>query len=271
MENSTTAVSSSDNSAGTPLIEMKDISISFGGIHAVDKASCELYPGEVVGLLGHNGAGKSTLIKILSGAYARDSGTIYVDGKEATITNPRQAKEFGIETIYQTLALADNVDAAANLYLGRELLTRWGTLDDAAMEAETRKVMNRLNPNFTRFKDPVKQLSGGQRQSVAIARAIHFNARILIMDEPTAALGPQETEQVGQLIHQLKADGIGIFLISHDIHDVFDLADRVVVMKNGAVVGAAKTTDVSKDEVLGMIILGKCPPGATRGPGALEE
>jgi len=255
----------------TPLVELKDISISFGGVHAVDKACCELYAGEVVGLLGHNGAGKSTLIKILSGAYTRDSGQIFVDGKEATISNPRHAKEFGIETIYQTLALADNVDAAANLYLGRELLTRWGTLDDAAMEAETRKVMNRLNPNFTRFKDPVKQLSGGQRQSVAIARAIHFNARILIMDEPTAALGPAETEQVGQLIHQLKNDGIGIFLISHDIHDVFDLADRVVVMKNGAVVGTASTQDVSKDEVLGMIILGKCPPGAIPGPGALQE
>ena len=254
-----------------PLVEMKNIFIAFGGVHAVENASCELYPGEVVGLLGHNGAGKSTLIKILSGAYTRDRGTIFIDGEEATINNPRHAKEYGIETIYQTLALADNVDAAANLYLGRELLTRWGTLDDAAMEAETRKVMNRLNPNFTRFKDPVKQLSGGQRQSVAIARAIHFNARILIMDEPTAALGPAETEQVGQLIHQLKNDGIGIFLISHDIHDVFDLADRVVVMKNGAVVGKAPTSAVTKDEVLGMIILGKCPPGAEPGPGALQE
>ena len=111
--------------------------------------------------------------------------------------------------------------------------TRWGTLDDVAMEAEARKVMGRLNPNFRRFKEPVKSLSGGQRQSVAIARAIHFNARILIMDEPTAALGPQETAQVGELIKQLKAEGIGIFLISHDIHDVFDLADRVCVMKNG--------------------------------------
>jgi len=120
------------------------------------------------------------------------------------------------------------------------------------MEAETRKVMNRLNPNFNRFKDPVKQLSGGQRQSVAIARAIHFNARILVMDEPTAALGPAETEQVGELIH----------------HDVFDLADRVVVMKNGEVVGSARTQDVNEDEVLSMIILGKCPPGATPGPGA---
>ncbi len=271
MTNPVTQTSADPDTGKTPLVEMKDISISFGGIHAVDHASCELHAGEVVGLLGHNGAGKSTLIKILSGAYARDSGTIFVDGQEATITNPRQAKDYGIETIYQTLALADNVDAAANLYLGRELLTRWGTLDDASMEAETRKVMNRLNPNFTRFKDPVKQLSGGQRQSVAIARAIHFNARILIMDEPTAALGPAETEQVGQLIHQLKNDGIGIFLISHDIHDVFDLADRVVVMKNGAIVGSAKTTDVTKDEVLGMIILGKCPPGATPGPGALTE
>ncbi|MEE9315022.1 MAG: ATP-binding cassette domain-containing protein [Rhizobiaceae bacterium] len=259
------------NEGKTPLIVMEDISIAFGGIKAVDHASADLYPGEVVALLGHNGAGKSTLIKILSGAYSRDTGTIYVDGKEATITNPRQAKGLGIETIYQTLALADNVDAAANLYLGREILTRWGTLDDAAMEAETRKVMGRLNPNFTRFKDPVKQLSGGQRQSVAIARAIHFNARILIMDEPTAALGPAETEQVGVLIKQLKKDGIGIFLISHDIHDVFDLADRVVVMKNGAVVGSANTQDVTKDEVLGMIILGKCPGGAIPGPGALAS
>ena len=200
----------------------------------------DLYPGEVVGLVGHNGAGKSTLIKVLSGAYKRDSGEIHIDGKQATINNPRDAKAYGIETIYQTLALADNVDAAANLFLGRELLTPWGTLDDVAMEAEARKVMGRLNPNFQRFKEPVKALSGGQRQSVAIARAIHFNARILIMDEPTAALGPQETAQVGELIKQLKADGIGIFLISHDIHDVFDLADRIVVMKNGQIVGTAQ-------------------------------
>ena len=133
------------------------------------------HAGEVVGLLGHNGAGKSTLIKILSGAYARDPGTIRIDGKEAEIPIPRDAKALGIETIYQTLALADNVDAAANLYLG-EIRTRWGTLDDIAMEAECRKVMGRLNPNFKPLQGPVKSLSGGQRQSVAIARAIHFNA-----------------------------------------------------------------------------------------------
>ncbi|WP_062226036.1 ATP-binding cassette domain-containing protein [Aureimonas frigidaquae] len=256
---------------GVPLIDMREISISFGGIHAVERASVNLYPGEVVALLGHNGAGKSTLIKILSGAYKRDSGEIDVNGAPAQIGNPRDAKAYGIETIYQTLALADNVDAAANLFLGREIMTPWGTLDDAAMEAEARKVMGRLNPNFRRFKEPVKALSGGQRQSVAIARAILFNARILIMDEPTAALGPQETAQVGELIKELKKDGIGIFLISHDIHDVFDLADRVVVMKNGKVVGEAPTSAVTKDEVLGMIILGKCPPGATPGPGAMAS
>ncbi|MBJ3784083.1 ATP-binding cassette domain-containing protein [Devosia sediminis] len=254
---------------GTPLVEMTDISISFGGIRAVDHASIDLHSGEVVGLLGHNGAGKSTLIKILSGAYKRDAGEIRINGETAVINNPRDAKGYGIETIYQQLAVADNVDAAANLFLGREMVTSLGTLDDAAMESKAREVMGRLNPNFRRFKEPVKALSGGQRQSVAIARAILFNARILVMDEPTAALGPQETAQVGELIKQLKSEGIGIFLISHDIHDVFDLADRVVVMKNGKVVGEARTSDVTKDEVLGMIIMGKVPPGATPGPGAI--
>ena len=252
-----------------PLVEMDDISISFGGVHAVENATIDLYAGEVVGLLGHNGAGKSTLIKVLSGAYKRDSGSIRIDGEPATINNPRDAKAYGIETIYQTLAVADNVDAAANLFLGREMTTPLGTLDDAAMESRAREVMGRLNPNFRRFKEPVKALSGGQRQSVAIARAILFNARILIMDEPTAALGPQETAQVGDLIKQLKSEGIGIFLISHDIHDVFDLADRIEVMKNGRVVGSARTENVTKDEVLGMIILGKVPPGAVPGPGAM--
>jgi D-xylose transport system ATP-binding protein len=251
-----------------PLVEMKDIAIAFGGIKAVDHVSVDLREGEVVGLLGHNGAGKSTLIKILSGAYPADSGEIYVRGEKVDIRTPRDAKRYGIETIYQTLALADNVDAAANIFLGREIVNGWGMLDDASMEAEARKVMKRLNPHFVRFKEPVKALSGGQRQSVAIARAIYFDAKILIMDEPTAALGPAETKQVGDLIQQLKAQGIGIFLISHDIHDVFELCDRVAVMTNGKLVGTADVKDVTPDEVLGMIILGKCPPGAVAGPGA---
>ncbi len=258
------------DAARIPLVDMRDISMSFGGVHAVDHASIDLYDGEVMALVGHNGAGKSTLIKILSGACQRDAGTIFIRGEEATIANPRDAKNYGIETIYQTLALADNVDAAANLFLGRELRTRWGTLDDIAMEAEARKVMGRFNPHFQRFKDPVKALSGGQRQSVAIARAILFNAQILIMDEPTAALGPQETAQVADLVRKLQANGLGIFLISHDIHDVFDLADRICVMKNGRVVGTARVAAVTKDEVLGMIILGKCPPGATPGSAAIQ-
>ena len=254
----------------TPLVEMRNISVAFGGIHAVDHVTVTLYAGEVVGLVGGNGAGKSTLMKVLSGAYKADSGQIFIDGKPVVINNPRDAKAMGIETIYQQLALADNVDASANVFLGREIMTRWGTLHDVAMEAATRKVMGRLNPNFQRFKEPVKALSGVQRQSVAIARAILFDARILIMDEPTAALGPQETAQVGELIKQLKKEGIGIFLISHDIHDVFDLADRVSVMKNGQVVGQARTEDVTKDEVLGMIIMGKVPPKAIPGPGAMQ-
>ena len=141
-----------------------------------------------------------------------------------------------IETIYQTLALADNIDAPANLFLGREMTTRSGSLDDSGMEDETRKILGRLNPNFTSFAMPVKSLSGGQRQAVAIARAVYFNARILIMDEPTAALGPAETAQVRDLVRQLKDEGIGIFLISHDIHDVFDLSDRISVMYHGRIV-----------------------------------
>jgi D-xylose transport system ATP-binding protein len=240
-----------------PLVDMRDISLAFGGVHAVDRASIDLYEGEVMALVGHNGAGKSTLIKILSGAYRRDAGEILIRGDAATIDNPREARKYGIETIYQTLALADNLDTAANLFLGRELRTSWGTLDDIAMEAAARKIVSRLNPHFRRFKDPVKALSGGERQSVAIARAILFDTRILLMDEPTAALGPQETAQVGALVRQLKADGLGIFLISHDIHDVFDLADRICVMKNGRVVGTARVQDVTKDEVLRMIIVGK--------------
>ena len=243
----------------TPLVELRDMRVAFGGVHAVDGVTIDLYPGEVVALVGGNGAGKTTLIKTLSGAHPADSGEIWVDGKIATITNPRDAKDYGIETIYQTLALAENIDAPANMFLGRELKTRWGTLDEAAMEDATRKVMGRLNPKFLNFKTPVMSLSGGQRQSVAIARTVHFNARILIMDEPTAALGPAETAQVAELIKQLKAEGIGIFLISHDIHDVFDLADRISVMLQGKLVGTVNKTEVTMDEVLGMIIIGKMP------------
>lgn len=242
-----------------PLVEMREIKVAFGGVHAVDGVSVDLFPGEVMALVGGNGAGKSTLIKTLSGARPADSGDIVIEGHKVTINNPIDAKALGIETIYQTLALADNIDAPGNVFLGRELQTRLGSLDDSAMEAATRKVMGRLNPRFRNFKKAVGWLSGGQRQSVAIARAVHFNARVLIMDEPTAALGPAETAQVGTLIRQLKEEGLGIFLISHDIHDVFDLSDRISVMLTGKLVGTVKKDEVTKDEVLAMIIMGKLP------------
>ena len=238
---------------------MRNIHKRFGGVHAVQGVSIDLMPGEVVGVLGHNGAGKTVLMKSLSGAIPCDEGDILISGQKVDIRRPRDARHHGIETIYQTLALSDNLDAPANLFLGREIMTSYGTLDDGAMENEARKVIQRLNPNFTNIKDPVRNMSGGQRQSVAIARAIYFNAKILIMDEPTAALGPHETAMVAELIKQLKSEGIGIFLNSHDLHDVFDLADRVSVIKNGKLVGTQLTSQVTKDEVLGMIILGKNP------------
>ena len=246
----------------TPLCEMRDISISFGGIKAVDHVTIDLHPGEVVGLLGHNGAGKSTLIKCLSGAYQADHGDIYINGERASITNTRDARALNIETIYQTLALADNLDAASNLFLGRELVTPFGFVDDSKMESETRRIMARLNPNFRKFNVPVSALSGGQRQSVAIARAVYFNAKILIMDEPTAALGPHETQMVAELIQELKAQGLGIFLIEHDIHNVMKLCDRAVVMKNGHRVGTVNINEVTDDDILGMIIMGKKPASA---------
>lgn len=249
---------------GPPLVELRNIRVAFGGVHAVDDVTVDLYPGEVVGLVGGNGAGKTTLIRTLSGAHPADSGQILIDGQPVTIETPRDAKELGIETIYQTLALADNIDAPANMFLGRELTTRFGNLDSSAMEDATRKIMARLNPNFEKFVAPVSTLSGGQRQSVAIARAVHFNARILIMDEPTAALGPAETKQVRDLIRQLRDEGLGIFLISHDIHDVYDLADRISVMLQGKLVGTVERDDVTVDEVLAMIIMGKKPGEVTQ-------
>jgi D-xylose transport system ATP-binding protein len=239
----------------TPLVEMRDVVKTFGGVHAVDHVNIDLYPGEVVGVLGHNGAGKSTLMKILSGAYPKDAGEVLIDGKSVDIQNPRDSQDLGIETIYQTLALADHLDATANLFLGREKTTPFGMLDTGLMESETKKVIKRLNPRFKTLSNPVGSLSGGQRQSVAIGRAIYFDAKILIMDEPTAALGMQETAAVAELVQQLKEDGLGIFLISHDIHDIFDLCDRICVMKAGKVVGTRKISEVTKDDVLSMIIM----------------
>jgi D-xylose transport system ATP-binding protein len=241
------------------LVDVRGLSKHFGGIHAVEGVSCTLDEGEVVGLLGHNGAGKSTLIKVLAGVYPADEGEIVVRGEKREFESPADAREAGIETIFQTLALAENLDAPSNLFLGRELLTPWRTLDTDRMEHEALQVISRLNPNFRDMKKPVRAMSGGQRQTVAIARALYFNAKILIMDEPCAALGPAESRMVLDTIRRLKAEGIGIFLISHDMDDVFAVCDRAVVMKNGAVVDTVRVADVTREDVLAMIILGEKP------------
>lgn len=245
-----------------PLVELSHINKSFGGVQAVQDVSLSLHQGEVLGLLGHNGAGKSTVIKMLSGVYPVDSGEIRVGGKLASIRSTRDARALGIETIYQSLALAENLDSVANLFLGRETTSFLGFMDDDEMEQEARRTMERMKLRLPDLAKLVSTLSGGQRQAIAIARAIHFNARVLIMDEPTAALGPEETAKVGDLVRELSSQGIGILLISHDIHDVFELAHRLVVMRNGRAVGAVRTADVTKDEALAMIIAGKLPDRA---------
>ena len=257
----------SQNNTG-PLVDIRGVHKAFGGVHAVENVSVNVYPGEVMALLGHNGAGKSTLMKMLAGAYPIDSGEIRIGGQPAKIENPADSQNLGVETIYQTLALADNLDSVANLFLGREIKTRWGTLDDYAMEKAAREVFHNLNPNFKNIRVPVRMLSGGQRQVVAISRAVYFKARALVMDEPCAALGPEETRMVHNLVRKLKAAGVGIFLISHDMPDVFGLSDRLCVMKNGKTVGTYQTADVNEDQVLGMIIAGKRPEGKTEAPRA---
>ncbi|WP_226781295.1 ATP-binding cassette domain-containing protein [Oceaniglobus trochenteri] len=253
------------------LVNMQGVSKSFGGIHAVKGIDLTLDAGEVVAVLGHNGAGKSTLMKMLAGAYQRDLGDIQVHGQSVALSSPAEAHDLGIETIYQTLALADNLDASANLFLGREIAWRFGpfrVMDQARMRDQTAQVIARLNPHFDALDVPCRSLSGGQRQTIAIARALQFDARILIMDEPTAALGPHETAMVADLTRRLKSQGLGIFLISHDVHDVFDLADRFIVMKGGQEVGSGRISEVTKDEVLGMVIMGRCPAQIRPGPGA---
>jgi len=240
-----------------PLIEMREISKRFGGVQALQDVNIDLYEGEILGIVGHNGAGKSTLIKILSGACSADTGRIHIKGRKVEIRNPKDSKALGIETIYQHLALADNMNVPANVFLGREIKSRLGILDDRSMEIETKRMLERLKIKIESLKVRVHKLSGGQRQCIAISRTIYFNAKVLIMDEPTAALGLEETNRVHELMKQLKQEGVAIILISHDLHDIFKLSDRIVVLKNGVLVGIKKTNETTKDEVLAMIILGQ--------------
>jgi D-xylose transport system ATP-binding protein len=242
--------------AGSHLLELEAIAKNFGGVHALDNVSFGIAAGEVVALVGHNGAGKSVLVQILSGVFQPTSGDISIDGKRQALNSPVAARAVGIETIYQSLALADNLDAPSNFFLGRELRKPFGFLDKKAMTRQAAEALAKLNPNFTDIERPVRDMSGGQRQAIAIARAIHFNVRLLIMDEPTAALGPHETKQVEDLIRKLKGQGIAILLVSHDVRSVIDLADRIVVLKNGRKVGEVASGAATEDSVVDMIVRG---------------
>ena len=240
-----------------PIIELVQVVKNFGGIHALKGVSLSIFPGEVVALVGHNGAGKSVLVQIVSGVFSADDGSISVDGQLVHFRGPGDARNAAIETIYQTLALAENLDAPANFFLGRELRKAFGFLDKKKMSEIAGKALVALNPAFTDIERPVRQMSGGQRQAIAIARAVHFNARCLIMDEPTAALGPQETAQVGDLIRRLRDKGLGILLVSHDVRDVIRLADRIAVLKSGVLVGIVNGSDANEDAIVDMIIRGQ--------------
>jgi simple sugar transport system ATP-binding protein len=242
------------------LLEVRNLSKSFGPVQALNDLSMAVRAGEVVALAGDNGAGKTTLIKAISGVYQPSGGEILLKGKPVTFASPQEARDQGIETIYQDLALADNLSIGANIFLGREPMRRaFGflpVLDRAKMAAAAKSTMALLDFHVSRLDAPVSNFSGGQRQAVAIGRAVYWNAQILIMDEPTAALGVPEQRKVIQLIHQLKAQGRGVIFISHNLQDIFAVADRIVVLRRGVQAGERRIADTSHDEVVKLMVGG---------------
>ena len=239
------------------LLEAKKISKRFGGVHALEEVDFRLHAGEVVALAGDNGAGKSTLIKIISGVFPPDSGDIAFQGERIALANPQDARARGIETIYQDLALADNLDVGANVFLGREPMTRWmglKVIDRRRMREEAARTLDTLDIGLDRLDRPVRALSGGQRQCVAIGRALHWQAKIMIMDEPTAALGVPEQRKVLALIQSLKARGVGIIFISHNLQDIFAASDRIVVLRRGVNAGERATAGANPDEIVRMMV-----------------
>jgi len=242
--------------AATPVLELRGISKSFGAVQALTEVDFEVYAGEVVALVGDNGAGKSTLIKCISGAHLPDSGTILVDGAEARIHVPSDATRLGIETVYQDLALCDNLDVVANMFLGREHtpVPLLGPIAELAMEKRSLEVLDALHvTTIPSVRQRVVSLSGGQRQSVAISRAVMWEAKIVILDEPTAALGVAQTEQVLALIRRLREQGLGVIVISHNLHEVFEVADRIVVLRLGRRVATFQHDGTSPEDVVAAI------------------
>lgn len=225
-----------NTSTSIPLLELRGISKHYGGVTALSGVSLEINAGEVVALIGDNGAGKSTLVKIISGVVSNDEGEILIDGTPIKMNTARDAAAAGIQTVYQDLALCNNLDTVQNLFLGRELARPWylgGRLRHGEMEARARKVLNEMGVTIRDLSVPAEQLSGGQRQSSAICRAILSKARVVMLDEPTAALGVKQRKQVLELVKRLKQSNIGVVLISHDLADVMKLADRVVALRLG--------------------------------------
>jgi D-xylose transport system ATP-binding protein len=236
----------------TPLLAMRGINKRFGAVRALTEVDFDVHPGEVVAIVGDNGAGKSTLVKILAGVHPPDSGTVSLDGGPVTIPSPTDARDFGIATVFQDLSLCDNLDVVSNLWLGREL-RKGGALDEVEMEQRSWSLLRELSAKIPSVRTPVASLSGGQRQTVAIARSLIGDPSIVILDEPTAALGVAQTAEVLNLIERLRERGLGVILISHNIADVQAVADRIVVLRLGRNNGEFRVADVTSEQIIAAI------------------
>jgi D-xylose transport system ATP-binding protein len=244
--------------AEKPLLELKGVSKSFGAVQALSKVDFQASPGEVMALVGDNGAGKSTLIKGIAGIYPFDEGEVYFDGKRVNIHSPRDSAALGIEVVYQDLALADNLDVVANMFLGRERIQPLWRLDEASMEQTCIETLASLSVTTIRsVRQAVAGLSGGQRQSVAVAKAVMWNSRLVILDEPTAALGVAQTRQVLELVKTLARKGLAVILISHNLHDIFEVADCITVLRLGGKVAELVAANTTQQEVVHAITAGK--------------
>jgi D-xylose transport system ATP-binding protein len=245
------------NAEPTPTLELRGITKSFGAVQALREADFEVRSGEVMALVGDNGAGKSTLIKCVSGIYSIDDGQILFEGKPVTIHGPKDAARLGIEIVYQDLALCNNLDVVQNMYLGRESHDPLFRLREAPMEQRTTETLRSLSVTTIRsVRQPVATLSGGQRQSVAVARAVMWNNRVVFLDEPTAALGVAQTRQVLDLVKRLGEQGLAVVLVSHNLSDVFEVADRITVLRLGRNVGVYEKAKTSQQEIVQAITAG---------------
>jgi D-xylose transport system ATP-binding protein len=240
----------------TPLLQLRDITKTYGSVQALTDVDFQVKQGEIMALVGDNGAGKSTLVKCVAGTHSADSGEILFEGQEVHIHGPKDAARLGIEVVYQDLALCDNLDVVQNMYLGREV-NRFQVLNEAEMEQNTAKTLKSLAvTTIGSIRRPVATLSGGQRQSVAVAKAVQWNSKLVLLDEPTAALGVAQTEQVLALVRRLGEQGLGVVLISHNLHDVFETADRITVLRLGRDVGVFDRRTTTQQAVVEAITAG---------------